>query len=238
IIEIDEPVSFSGVQVDWKEGRHKVFAMGDRWIRQSNQRGTTYQSLFIPIPSPTADTIYSLTSDWVSKQVKDAGGKYPQGLYDLRNRVKRQEIKVSQLTGGDEKMKKGGEVLFYEVGGGEEDMWLKLKKGGNIKVKETTKYYKVEYKSLAKFTEFLNELKPFVTSAKVFIAGIGDAYLILKGYYDDSAYSKEEDDYHSIVSRHFGFRYSTLNSKPNPQKNWNGEWKSLDDTIKYISVIN
>lgn len=96
IKEIDEPVSFVGVQEDWKEGKHKVFQMGDVWVRQDNQYGSTYKS-YIPIEKPKIGTIEMLESSWVQNRIKENGGKYPNGIYDLRQRVKRQERKVGEI---------------------------------------------------------------------------------------------------------------------------------------------
>lgn len=96
IVEIDEPVNFIGAQDDWKEGKHKVFQMGDVWVRQNNEHGSTYKS-YIPIEKPKTSTIEMLESDWVQKRIKENGGKYPDGIYDLRQRVKRQERKVSEI---------------------------------------------------------------------------------------------------------------------------------------------
>jgi hypothetical protein len=41
--------------------------------------------------------IEDLTSSWVQSKVAEYGGKYPSGLYDLRNRVERQKRKVSNI---------------------------------------------------------------------------------------------------------------------------------------------
>jgi hypothetical protein len=41
--------------------------------------------------------IEDLTKNWIQKKVAEYGGKYPSGLYELRNRVERQKRKVSNI---------------------------------------------------------------------------------------------------------------------------------------------
>jgi 8-oxo-dGTP pyrophosphatase MutT (NUDIX family) len=96
--EIDEPISFIGVQESWKNGHHKVFSMGDVWERQDNAYDYSTQS-YRAINQPSRQTIESLTHKWIQERVKEDGGKNPQGLYDLKRRVERQERKVEEITG-------------------------------------------------------------------------------------------------------------------------------------------
>lgn len=99
IKQIEDPVSFQ--KEDQAAGRHNVFSMGDSWVRQDNEGRYDRQldkTVFTQRNEPTKRTIEELTDKWVSDNVKKDGGKYPQGLYDLRNRVKRQEKKVEEIT--------------------------------------------------------------------------------------------------------------------------------------------
>ena len=210
IIEIDEPVNFSGVQDDWKEGRHKVFAMGDIWARQSNRQGTTYQS-FIAIPNPTKDTVHSLTSDWVSKQVKDNGGKYPQGIYDLRSRVKRQERKVQLLTGGQQgllekggnigskpnlatefnEMKKGGETFaFFDKGYDVDKAYKMINSRQYMYDIKVIAPYEIKHRMFNK--EYSDSLNPDFTGAQGLMIKLpnGNDLLIDGNHRMNKAYSK------------------------------------------------
>lgn len=102
IVEIDEPEDF--VQEDWKKGAHKVFAMGDVWMRQDN----IYDYLsngYIPIKTPTKETKMGLETDWINQKMKESGVTYPVGIIELRNRVQKQEKKVEQITSSTIKKK-------------------------------------------------------------------------------------------------------------------------------------
>lgn len=86
------------------------FIMEDVRYGQFNQdyydpkEGTKYKL----IDKPNRATIEQLTSQWVSKRVEENGGKYPRGLYDLKNRVARQKRKVENIL--NSKMENGGDV--------------------------------------------------------------------------------------------------------------------------------
>lgn len=92
------------------------FIMDDVRYGQYNQdyydriEGTTKYKL---IDKPNRATIEQLTSQWVSKRVEENGGKYPRGLYDLKNRVARQKRKVENIL--NTKMENGGEIDNSEM---------------------------------------------------------------------------------------------------------------------------
>jgi hypothetical protein len=75
------------------------FTMGDVIIGQYNKDyyDSNYGTKYILIDTPNKNTIEQLTSMWISKRVEEDGGKYPRGLYDLKNRVERQKRKVENL---------------------------------------------------------------------------------------------------------------------------------------------
>ena len=91
------------------------FIMEDVRYGQFNQdyydpkEGTKYKL----IDKPNRATIEQLTSQWVSKRVEENGGKYPRGLYDLKNRVARQKRKVENIL--NSKMENGGVVVGEEI---------------------------------------------------------------------------------------------------------------------------
>ena len=88
------------------------FAMGDVVYGQYNKDyyDRDYRTKYILIDKPNPKTIEQLTSMWVSKRVEEAGGKYPRGLYDLKNRVERQKRKVENML--NPKMEDGG--MMYD----------------------------------------------------------------------------------------------------------------------------
>jgi hypothetical protein len=128
IEEIEEPIAF--VKERWENGEHKVFSMGDAWIRQDNKHDYNTKS-FLPIKEISSYSKEMLISDWVQKRIKENGGKYPQGVYDLRNRVERQKRKVNEILksqvqefenggsldcGCNHTMEQGGEILLAPNG--------------------------------------------------------------------------------------------------------------------------
>jgi len=104
IVEIDEPVDFPSVQEDWKKGAHKVFAMGDVWMRQDNTYDYNSKG-YIPIKTPTKETKMGLETDWINQKMKESGVTYPVGINELRNRIRRQEKKVEEITTSTIKIK-------------------------------------------------------------------------------------------------------------------------------------
>ncbi len=74
----------------------------------------SYGTRFILIDKPNRDTIEQLTSFWISKRVEENGGKYPSGLYDLKNRVARQKNKVEKILSMT-KMENGGDIEDMSV---------------------------------------------------------------------------------------------------------------------------
>ncbi len=79
-----------------------MFKMGDVSTTQENPH--TYNSatgkvVFSENNKPSKSTTEYLESDWVQARIKEDGGIYPRGIYDLRRRVERQERKVEQATG-------------------------------------------------------------------------------------------------------------------------------------------
>ncbi len=96
IKEIEDPIDF--VKNHIKPNQHTVYAMGNVWYRQDNPY--TYNDgngFYTKLNSANKNTIDQLTSMWVSDQITLAGGKYAHGLYDLKNRLTRQERKVQEI---------------------------------------------------------------------------------------------------------------------------------------------
>jgi len=96
IIEIEEPVEF--VKEHYRNGAHNVYAMGDVWVRQDNERvygpeKTTFRKL----NGPNYQTKEQLTYEWIYKRIAEAGGKYPNGIRDLKSRIDRQKRRVTQI---------------------------------------------------------------------------------------------------------------------------------------------
>ena len=110
IVEIEEPVEF--VRSGMEENAHTVYSIGDVWYRQDNPYDY-YSKTHKKIGHPTKQTIEQLTYDWIDKRIKENGGSRPNGLYDLKKRIERQERKVKQITeetSNETKFKKGGEL--------------------------------------------------------------------------------------------------------------------------------
>lgn len=135
------------------------FMMDDAMEAQDNQ--STYKDgkvIFTPSERPSQYTINNLTSSWIYARVKEAGGLYPHGLYELKNRLERQKRKVEQMLGG-QKMEEGGSVDF------EDELFDGLavhdapsfKLGGKITTMEET-----ETKSRNEFLDDLHELDLWV----------------------------------------------------------------------------
>lgn len=97
IKEIAEPIKFTGVQEQYKEGHHNVYSMGDSWVRQDNPYDYSTKS-YKKVDRITKSTEQDLISTWINNQVKKEGGKAPQGIYDLERRIERQEKKVGVIT--------------------------------------------------------------------------------------------------------------------------------------------
>ena len=133
IVEIEEPIEF--VRDNYRENKHKVFQMGDVWVRQDNPFNYTTLKFDI-INQPTRTTVEDLTRSWVLKRVEENGGKYPQGLYDLRNRVERQKRKVENILGAANKFEDGGSINgingenYFEA---TKVLWQRIRFGINAK---------------------------------------------------------------------------------------------------------
>lgn len=98
IKEIEEQTS---IQKDrWNEKMFQVYQMGDVWVRDDNSYDYNTKT-YIPKKEIPKSVIDFLTSEWIEFKVKEAGGIYPKGLYELKNRVKRQEKKVEEILGSD-----------------------------------------------------------------------------------------------------------------------------------------
>ena len=92
--------------------RQSIFRMGDVTYRQDNPHTYNHELNKVVYQinnKPDINTIDNLTASWSSNRIEEAGGKFPNGLYELRNRIARQERKVNELTKPDVK-EVGGRV--------------------------------------------------------------------------------------------------------------------------------
>jgi len=106
-------------------------------------------------------------------------------------------------------------------------------------MKIITKHYKIKYGTIEGWINFLKlMLKPRVKEAKIFHAGIGEIYLTCKGEYNDSPCPSETQDFHDVINEYYNFNHRTLSAKPNPQKNWSGSWKTIDEEISSLTAKN
>ena len=77
-----------------------VFRMGSITVEQENmQINSAYEKIrkFKVNKIPSEYTKERLIENWIWKNVELAGGKYPRDLYDLQNRVERQERRVNEI---------------------------------------------------------------------------------------------------------------------------------------------
>ncbi len=139
--------------------QYTFFTMGD--VTQSQYNQAIYKdgkTIFIPSERPSQSTINDLTSSWIDKRVKEAGGEYPRELYDLKNRVERQKRKVEQML--NPKMEDGGEIdnfkmvsfpedknYKYYVVDEDEDNYLTVQEDMYHKWKNANKIERAEYYS-------------------------------------------------------------------------------------------
>jgi hypothetical protein len=83
-----------------KLNEYSVFRMGNVTVEQENKRiNSAYNKLgkFEVNKIPSIYTKERLIDYWILKNVELAGGKYPRDLYDLQNRVERQERRVNEI---------------------------------------------------------------------------------------------------------------------------------------------
>lgn len=104
-------------------------------------------------------------------------------------------------------------------------------------MKNLTKHYKIQYRTSEQLATMLRQLQPKVNKCNLFFAGMDMVYVTVKGEYDDSAYSTEEEDFHSVITQHFNFTYQSLASKPQPQKNWLGNWQPIDEVLNRLESL-
>ena len=77
-------------------------------------------------------------------------------------------------------------------------------------MKNLTKHYKIQYRTSEQLANMLKQLQPKADKCNLFFAGMDTVYLSVKGEYDDSAYSTDEEDFHGVITRHFNFAYQSL----------------------------
>jgi GNAT superfamily N-acetyltransferase len=110
------PFAFQKYADDKDKASKTWFAMGD--VVEGQDNPYTYKDgnvTFTPVNRPSNYLIDGMTSSWITNRVKEAGGLYPSGLYELKNRVDRQKRKVEQML-NTQKMEGGGQIE-YHLGG-------------------------------------------------------------------------------------------------------------------------
>lgn len=83
------------------KGKHNMFQMGDVTERQYNTPATWEEEKagkWTQRNKPTPKTVKELTDKWIKKRLKEQGIESPSGIYDLQQRIKRQERKVAEAT--------------------------------------------------------------------------------------------------------------------------------------------
>ncbi len=189
---------------------YTVFSMGDVWARQDNPFDYTLKK-HTKISIPNKYTIEELTWKWVSKRVEELGGKYPNGLYDLKKRVERQERKVKEISekasSESTKMAEGGRVEDFDYASLFDD---NSKTGANDLNEELNKEDELEKKY-----QRSNFDKNWASSRKVAIEKTVAEYFLAKKTFED---------------------WSGRGYKINKGSVWVGE--ELGGTSKNISSIN
>jgi len=102
-----------------KLNEYSVFRMGNVTEEQENKRiNSAYNKLgeFVVNKIPSEYTKERLIKNWIWKNVELAGGKYPRDLYDLQNRVERQERRVNEIIKkANEESQKEKELKTLEI---------------------------------------------------------------------------------------------------------------------------
>ena len=92
-----------------------VYSMGDAQIWQHDKISYDAglgKSVHTKLGYIESERKESIIDSWISGKLKELGVAKQSGIYDLENRIKRQERKVEQLTGGDVqiKLRDGGDI--------------------------------------------------------------------------------------------------------------------------------
>ena len=101
IATLDQLPTITRFMIEKGDSSTTFFAMGDVVYGQGNESvydSKEGKSRYIPAEVPNRTTKEQLNYFWVDARIKENDGSRPNGLYDLKNRVKRQESKVKQIT--------------------------------------------------------------------------------------------------------------------------------------------
>lgn len=114
IVKDDNPeFKLRPLRESWEKGEFNIFRMGDVSVRQYNSYNYSSGTYNRNTPLSRTDK-ESLERDWVRARISENGGKYPQGIYDLRNRVERQKRKVNEILKSQaQEFEQGGAVDIF-----------------------------------------------------------------------------------------------------------------------------